>query len=173
MSDNQQPTHTSLIAEKAVIVSLSIKTWNPFRVDKSASEFVHSEKNAQPEAGRYNKRLIGKQYFEDLNALIREARNKYYYEVTLSWGKAGDRLLPAELMAEFIVKMDEFKSKFKKGILQIAELIPNAKIEAQGRLGDMYVESEYISKDEAKRLVRKCKEIGRMLGENWGENRGK
>lgn len=133
-----------MLQEKSLVVSLTIRKWAASKHDKKITDEVKEQHNASDDAGRYNKKLVAKKDIEAIQKIESEARN-YHYEVTLPWGKNGERLLPAGLYMEYIEKLAQLKSKFDSAVNSFVAAYPDVIAEAKVRLNGMFKESDYPS----------------------------
>lgn len=97
------------LAEKAVLMRLSISLPGEARQDRQLSEAVKSEHALGADAGRWVKALFPPQALECIKKLDNEARG-YHAEVTLPWDN-GIGILPAPLVLEYQKKMNDFRGK--------------------------------------------------------------
>lgn len=130
------------LANKAMIVALTVSCWTARKQDKQVSVEVEKAHGAV-DAGRYNKLLIDKAYLDPLTSYAGKVRNEHY-RLTLPWLDNGGRLLPSKLFFEYQSTMDKLKSEYRKLVEDFVavyqtQLVPAAR----NRLGTMYDPSDY------------------------------
>lgn len=130
------------LANKAMIVALTVSCWTARKQDKQVSVEVEKAHGAV-DAGRYNKLLIDKAYLDPLTSYAGKVRNEHY-RLTLPWLDNGGRLLPSKLFFEYQNTMDKLKSEYRKLVEDFVavyqtQLVPAAR----KRLGTMYDPPDY------------------------------
>ena len=135
------------IQEKAMIVRLKISLWTAMAVDSAATGEANKAMEASADAGKYKKYLVK---CEELRKLRRSA---YYVrrvvkEMTLPWYDDGARLLTATAHMDFVKKVRKPISDFTAERTNLIARWPQIKAESKKRLGKMFDESEFPSKEE-------------------------
>jgi hypothetical protein len=99
------------LKDVAVIASVSISRWTGRKLDREVTDEVNERYGAEMDAGRYNKQLIAKKAFADINKITREARTLHKI-MTQPW--VGDkRLLANKLIEKFTKRMGELRLGFE------------------------------------------------------------
>lgn len=138
------------LANKAMLVTLTVSCWTARKQDKKVAEEVERSHQAT-DAGRYNKLLIDKQHLDPLTSMASKIRNEHY-RLTLPWLDNGGRLLPSKLFFEYQKAMNALKEKYASMVdafipLYDSQLVANAR----NRLGTMYDPTDYPSGEKLRR----------------------
>ena len=64
----------NILADKAILAALNVTGWSASAQDKDAAAEVAENHQADPDVGRYTKRLLPKEALQEVNALDRELR---------------------------------------------------------------------------------------------------
>ena len=94
------------LSRDAMLVSLRINNWSGRRYDREVSHDVAVRNDADPNAGRYNKRLLPKSAFADMTKTMSKARS-LHYDNTLPWDDTGARLLTVANYDRYTATIDE------------------------------------------------------------------
>jgi hypothetical protein len=131
------------LAEKAMLVKLSIHQWYSQVTDKGATQLVHRTNNAV-NAGEFRKWLLPKHIAKKQRALENKLR-KIHNTFTLPWSDDGYRVLSG---AGYQRYMDEIR-KVKVEYLAFADEIlvdyESLKAHAKAQLGQLWIPSEFPS----------------------------
>ena len=154
MTDQKDPRAQNL-SQKAMLVSLKIKRWSGVRNDKDAGAALASLKKANPErAGKYSKNVIDTKdpHVKAIREGAGKARN-HFYGHSVPWddsdGKSnGPRMVTTLAYDELMGELGKFQEQFDRDVKACALEMPRLKADAQGFLGDMFVDSEYPEGDE-------------------------
>ena len=134
------------LTRDAMLVSLRINNWSGRRYDREASNDVAVRNDADPSAGRYNKRLLPKTAFAAMTKTMSKARS-LHYEHTLPWDDTGSRLLTTANYDHYTDTIDEFVEQLvterNAFILDYDANIGQARI----GLGGLFRTEDYPSKD--------------------------
>lgn len=128
------------LQERALLVSLSIKTPTVTRRDRKATEDVEKLHNSR-DLGRFNKDLVRKDFFAPIQAAVTAARG-YLYAMTVPWGN-DYWLLAVRRQTEFALKMAEHEQAFSAQADALAAKWPEVVEEAEKRLGDLFDRDQY------------------------------
>jgi hypothetical protein len=139
----------SNIQEKAMLVSLSVRTWSARRYDDKASETVAEHHHSKKDMGRYNKCLIdvGHLAFKEpvkAAGLLRD----FHYTHTLPWVQKGACLLPVAEHLEYASNVTRLGRDLMEAVDRLAKAYPKLKEQARKQLNGLYVESEYPTVEE-------------------------
>ncbi len=130
------------LADKAMVVTLSVSCWTARKQDKKVAEEVELKHNAR-DAGRYNKLLIDKQHLDPLTSMAGRIRQKHY-DLTLPWLDNGGRLLPSKLFTKYQQEIGLLKDEYRQRVDSFIPLYDTQLINAaRQRLGTMYEPSDY------------------------------
>jgi hypothetical protein len=134
----------TVLNEKAMLARLKISRWGASVGDKAVSADVAARHNADPEMGRYSKRLVAKDKLDAIRQIATRARH-YFYEQTLPWTDDGSRILPAARYFEVMTKFNGMVAEFEEAAEEFTENYPAIVDEAKKRLGSLFNESDYPS----------------------------
>lgn len=130
------------LADKAMIVTLSVSCWTARKQDKKVAEEVE-QKHGATDAGRYNKLLIDKQHLDPLTSMAGRIRQKHY-DLTLPWLDNGGRLLPSKLFFKYQQEIGQLKDEYRQKVDSFIPLYDTQLIAAaRKRLGTMYEPGDY------------------------------
>lgn len=130
------------LADKAMVVTLSVSCWTARKQDKKVAEEVELKHNAR-DAGRYNKLLIDKQHLDPLTSMAGRIRQKHY-DLTLPWLDNGGRLLPSKLFSKYQQEIGQLKDEYRQKVDSFIPLYDSHLIaDARSRLGTMYEPGDY------------------------------
>jgi hypothetical protein len=135
----------------AMLVEVNVRQWTARKLDKSTTEEVVSNKNAQNKgAARVNKHLLaGRSELEVINQHVGTIRT-YLYDVTLPWSDSGLRLLTTAKFMEFNERMQEYEDKFNQLVEDFVTAYPTLITAQAMALGDMFNRTEYPTADDIK-----------------------
>jgi hypothetical protein len=144
---------TTNIHGKALLVALSISKWAAKKLDRIATEIVHSTSGAT-DAGRFNKKLIArtdsatgiKNAYGELIAVLNAARADHYAN-SLAWGQDGWRLLPVTNEPEYHRLARLHKVAYATALPAFVRAYPELRDAAPAALGSLFKESEYPAVD--------------------------
>lgn len=132
------------IVNNVMLVQVSIRAWDAFRVDKPASRDTLSRAQAADEAaGRFNKRLVSKASLQPITAARSQLRD-YVESVSLPWTDRGWRMIPATRFQEVHAELLARVSKFDALVTEfITHDYPREVAAARVRLGSLYRPQDY------------------------------
>lgn len=136
------------IADKCMIVNLSIGCWEGRKLDKKASARVTAEAHAGGDVARVNKLLIAKETFADLFS-ARNALRTHVVIHTLPWRDDGQRILMRNMYPVFMGKYGELERAFQDAAYQfIHHKYPGARDQASFRMGELFDPADYPAPGE-------------------------
>ena len=97
----------SMLASKAVLVSLNCRAWLGKTTDKDVTREVLSDKGAREDAGGWTTRLMEKKYLSPITANHTAAR-ALHYRLSRPWSQNGQSILPIVHFDEYASAMREF-----------------------------------------------------------------
>jgi hypothetical protein len=133
---------TNILSQKAVIADVVIRRWTGRKLDRQVTDEVNSERNAEADAGRYNKLLISKDAFREVHRLTSTARQRHYH-YTLPWSDAGFRILPTAKFDEFANEFRTLRGEFEAAAVIFDKKYPDYVAGAKKRLGKMFNADDY------------------------------
>lgn len=139
-----------------MLASLTVRTWQASKTDKTTSSEVNASKNAASNASRVVKNLLA-----GCDGKLKEAQSAYnaarvwFYANSSPWGsgddRRGSRLVPAVATIKFMTEFARLKSAAN---VVLSEFLPEylgAVQAARLTLGDMYDESEYPTEEQVRK----------------------
>lgn len=131
------------LTDRAMLINLTITTWNAHRYDKRASTDVATAHGSARGMGRYNKKLVGESEAGiKLNVIVGEAR-QFHYTYTLPWSTEGPRILPSAAFVTYAEHMRGYKQEFDQAAKEFCAEYSRLKTQAQTLLGSLYNEDDY------------------------------
>lgn len=128
----------------AMLVEFNASQWTARKLDKSATDEIVANKNAQDKgAARVNKNLLaGRQELEVINKHIGSVRT-FVYSNTLPWSDSGIRLLPSSRFFEFNTQMQDYETKFNELVSEFVDVYPTLITAQAMALGDMFNRDDF------------------------------
>jgi len=128
----------------ALLVELNVSQWTARKLDRSTTDELVTNKNAQSKgAARVNKNLFaGRSELEVVGKHVTEVRS-YVYDNTLPWSDSGIRLLPSARFMEFNTKLQEAEDKFYGLVTEFVTVYPSLITAQAMALGDMFNRNDY------------------------------
>lgn len=130
------------IQDRAMLISLSIKSWTATKHDKNASREVANTHHSDVTMGRYNKQLVCKDAMERLKKIQGAARTEHYRR-TLPWAEDGSRILSSAGYFDYSQAMRKFNDEWTDAVREFVTDYPRFVNEARSRLNGLFRESEY------------------------------
>lgn len=118
-------TAPSSLASRAMLVSLNIRQWAGTKQDKKITTEVHDSHNIDEsvDAGRFNKKLLGKDALQQIRRVVGFARNAHI-ALTLPWSQEGQRILSVHGYSDYMDKMAEFRKEFDEELPKFVASFP-------------------------------------------------
>ena len=139
---------TPSLADSAVLVSLNISSWGGFKLDRSATTQLNSDKSASSDASRVNKNLMaGNSILKDIKKYESCIRARHI-EMTLPWGHSGSRLLATSIMMDHKKQISDMLSMLETMWDKFFFQYPQVKADAYLHLGAMYDPNDYLSTED-------------------------
>lgn len=139
----------------AMLVELSVSQWTARKLDKSVSDELVANKQAQDKgAARVNKHLLaGRTELEVINKFVTQTRD-FVYNNTLPWSDSGIRLLPSTKFMEFNTKLQEAEDKFYGLVTEFVQIYPSLITAQAMALGNMFNRNDYPQPDDIEHRFR-------------------
>lgn len=149
------PVHSvsSVLATRAMIVSLNISQWEGRRIDRKVTNEVNQQHNAAADAGRYNKLLLPKEALATIQSIVSATRTEFH-ERTLPWMDKGGRIMASDGYLAHISWIRAQTSKFERAVDEFIVSYPDYVNDAQQRLGSLFKQDDYPSADELRAKFR-------------------
>lgn len=131
------------IADRCMIVNLSVGVWEGRKLDKNASAQLNSEANASGDVGRVSKSLLPKEATADLFS-ARSALRTHVAAHTLPWRDDGQRILMRNMYPVFMSKYGLLERKFNDAVKDFLDnKYPAAVDKASFRMGELFNPADY------------------------------
>lgn len=143
------PIDTSL-GSRAMIVSLTITQWSGHRLDRSVTNEVTAQHSAASDAGNFNKHLLPKEALAPVTKISSATRTDFL-ERTLPWLNDGSRIMNAAGFLGHAAWFQSQRLKFEAAVDDFIAKYPTYVIDAQRRLGTMFVAGDYPDASELRR----------------------
>ena len=122
---------------------LKIQTWSGFSFDREASDEVNVMYDSDPDAGRWNKRLIPKSMLAEITKIGAKAR-KLHDETGAPWLDRGGRVIRSakyfEILPDFQLLKSEFEIAAKTFQKEYSNFLP---FRAKTFMGKRYNKNDY------------------------------
>ncbi len=130
------------LAQKAMIVRLSITKWSARKYDRKVSREVADKYGTDQDRGRYNKVLVAQ---DNLTAIQKaeSATRTFHYDNTLPWKDDGARILPAANFANYSAEIRKLKSDFQAATMDFCRNYPALVDQARLELAGLYDPADY------------------------------
>lgn len=139
---------TPSLRERALLVNLSISTFNPTKIDKVATLETLIKHEASRKAGAFVKSLLTKESIGPVETAAGRIRSAYY-RFTAPWAE-NVRVLPSDLWEEFSSTMRELRSAFDEEVGKFL-LDYSAHLEkSKAQLGNLWASADYPTVEEAR-----------------------
>jgi hypothetical protein len=128
----------------AMLVELSVSQWTARKLDRTVSDELVANKQAQDKgAARVNKHLLaGRTELEVITKFVTETRATVY-DNTLPWSDSGIRLLPSAKFMEFNAKLQQAEDKFYGLVTEFVQVYPSLITAQAMALGNMFKREDY------------------------------
>ena len=139
---------TPSISSSAMLVELNISVWTGRKYDKGVSAEIDVQKHATTRAGNYHKKLFADEpLFDAIGKYAGNART-YHYFGTMPWSDSGLRLLTTAMYFDYHKKITGMAQEFDMLVDNFLVEYDNMVARAQGKLGSLFNQEDYPSKDE-------------------------
>lgn len=142
-----QAASTSILASRAMIVSVTISQWSGRRLDRQVTQELNDQNNAASDASRVNKLLVSKDALAGIQAIVSETRNGFY-ERTLPWLNDGGRIISADGYLPFAAWMRSQHAKFETEVNKLVRDFDQHVTDARKRMGKLFKAADYPTSNE-------------------------
>lgn len=133
---------SSVLASRAMIVSLSISQWSGRRLDRQITDEVNQNHGAAADAGRYNKLLLPKEALAEIVSIVGETRSDFLKR-TLPWMDNGSRIMASEAYMAHMSWVRGQVAKFDRAVDRFISEYPTYVNDARTRLNGMFKDDDY------------------------------
>jgi hypothetical protein len=149
VTENTAPTAQNSLQTGAMLCELNISVWTGRKKDKRASAQVTAENNAESGVANVHKKLLGNcEELANIQKLAGDVRNNTHYHLTMPWSDSGMRLLTTAAYFDYNKTITAAQQEFYRLVDVFLDAYDWEVQEAKLKLGDMFNENEYPSKDE-------------------------
>lgn len=142
------------LSSSAILVELSIGQSTGRKKDKAASVELCNDKGAKRKAAAVHKQLFGDcEELEAIQKCVSLAR-RIHEEMTLPWGKLGQRMLTTVKQPDYIKTMTGLQNQFHDLVDAFGDVHPTILINVHQELGDLYDPNDYEPWDTLKTRYR-------------------
>lgn len=136
-----------MLNEKAMLVSLNVTEWNPYRTDPKATDDTIKANGAKRGSGRFNKLLVDLYSVKQYRRAMGDART-FHYANTLPWSDTGARILPSQNYFEYVKAMRQLKANWEAAVSEFVREYPALIAQAESDLGGLFRRQDYPRADE-------------------------
>jgi hypothetical protein len=131
------------LANKALIVNLTISQWTGRKFDRDATGTVQTTYATQGKVGQYTKKLLpGAKELEEISRIASSIR-QFLYSETLPWAADGARILSSKNYLDFVREFAKRKGEYDHAVAEFLREYPNLRDHARAKLGSLFKETEY------------------------------
>ena len=143
-------TQTQTIADRAMLVSLSISMYNAIRTDAKITKEVAVQHNSDESMGQYKKATMAKEALDPLKKLAGSLRTEFYRR-TLPWNDDGSRILTGAGYFDFAEFMRKGEAEWLPLVDTFCDNSPAYFDEAERRLNGLWNPEDRISPSDLRR----------------------
>lgn len=133
---------TCSIADRAVLVNLSISQWSAAKSDKRVNREVSQNHQSAEEMGNYRKYLVARDAIKKVTELAGAVRQEHY-RLTLPWRDSGDRILSSQGYFEYARSMRKLQSDWENAVSEFCANYPQYIEEARLKLNGLFDSKDY------------------------------
>lgn len=130
------------LADRAVLVNLSISQWSAAKSDKKVNREVAQQHGSDESMGNYRKSLIARDAIKKYTELASAIRQEHY-KLTLPWRDSGDRILSSAGYFQYAEKMRKFELDLAAAWQEFIANYPQYIADARQRLNGLFNEEDY------------------------------
>ena len=142
MTAAESTTTAHTLADRAVIVNLSISQWSAKKTDKKVNREV-AEKNGNAEnMGNYRKSLVARDAIKKCTELAGAIRAEHY-RLSLPWRDGGDRVLAAKAYFQYSQTMRARQAEIETIWQEFCDCYPQFVEDARAKLNGLFDANDY------------------------------
>src|SRR5207237_7865609 len=130
------------LADRAVIVNLSISQWSAKTTDKKVNREVAAAHGSEEKMGNYRKSLVAKEAIQKYTKLAGEIRAEHY-KLSLPWRDSGDRILSSAGYFQYAETMRNKQSELESVWEEFFANYPQFVEEARAKLNGLFNPADY------------------------------
>lgn len=132
-----------MLANNALLVTLSVSVWTARKQDKQATREVAINHGVAAGVGTYNKSVLpGAAELDHIKKCTGAART-FFYKNTLPWSTQGAAVLPNKNYLWFTQEMRALKQEWEQAVQAFLQVYPTLKANAKAQLNGLYNEADY------------------------------
>jgi hypothetical protein len=135
------------LAERAMLVTLSVSIWSARKNDTRISDKVAAEHGADRSMGRYAKHLIPRELLTAVTAANHALRDHHNLN-TLAWGDDGTRILPAANFFGYQQHQRSLEDQFGRAVRNFIACYPDYVETARKALNGLFDPRDYPAPDQ-------------------------
>jgi len=135
------------LAERAMLVTLSVSTWSARKNDTRISDKVAADHGADRSMGRYAKHLIPRELLTAVSAANHALRDHHNLN-TLAWGDDGTRILPAANFFGYQQHQSSLEDQFGRAVRNFIASYPDYVDTAATALNGLFDPRDYPAPDQ-------------------------
>ncbi len=140
---------TMRLDERALLVKLTISNWTASKTDKEVTDEVIEDQNAHAGAGRFTKKLFGKDALKQISKAVGQARIAHR-TLTLPWEDNGFRIITTDGYQNYSKIMRRSRQVMEENVISFIEGYGDFVKQAREELGKMFKADDYPTAAEAK-----------------------
>jgi uncharacterized protein DUF3150 len=133
---------TASLADRALLVNLSISQWSAAKSDKKVNHEVATAHGNALEMGNYRKSLLAKEALKAVKEITARAREEHY-RVTLPWRDTGDRVLSSAGYFAYAATMRRIQTEWETAVDLFCANYPQLVEEARAKLNGLFNSADY------------------------------
>jgi hypothetical protein len=137
------------LEERALLVKLTISNWTANKTDKEVTDTAIEDANAQQGAGRFTKRLFGKNALRNISQVVGAARVAHR-TLTLPWEDGGNRILTTDGYPHYSKTMRNYRGMMEDNVRAFIENYDEYVNQSREELGKMFKRDDYPPANEVK-----------------------
>jgi hypothetical protein len=130
------------LADRAVIVNLSISQWSAKTTDKKVNREVATAHGSEESMGNYRKSLVAKEAIQKYTKLAGEIRAEHY-KLSLPWRDTGDRILSSAGYFEYAETMRKRQAEIEAIWDEFCASYPDYVDQARVKLNGLFNPADY------------------------------
>lgn len=134
------------IHNKGILVNITIGQWSTLKRDSDVAMKIISDAKAASDSGKFFKVLMRNHNLNKYNSIATSLR-RYHYDKTLPWLDGGMRLLPRQMISDYITVFNDHKSRAMHHVQEFIDEYDDIVVQSKDRLGDLYKPTDYPPKE--------------------------
>lgn len=133
---------TLSLADRAVLVNLSISQWSAAKSDKKVNKEVSDAHGSDESMGNYRKSLIAKDAIRKVTE-IGSAIRQEHYRLSLPWRDSGDRILSSVGYFDYAKTLRAKQMEWETAVAAFCDSYPSYVESARAKLNGLFNEADY------------------------------